>query len=119
MRIVLSLPLPLLFACATPIRYAEGEYVKYDKTTKYNIEEHDDGFTLSILYSRYQLIPESDAAAAAGKGALMAIAYEIGESKSKQIEPVNEQRIKSSMGRNGFTGITSWSGSVRCFYKTP
>jgi hypothetical protein len=93
--------------------------VEYDKTTKYCIEDHDDGFTITVLYSRYQMIPESDAVASSAKSALLSIAYEHGDSIGRQIEQINEQRIKSSMGRNGFSGITSWSGTVRVFFKTP
>ncbi len=107
----------ILCSCATPIGYTEKPMARYDKNTTYRIDDHIDGFTVTIYYSRYQFIPESDAVLAAGKNNLMAICYEIADSRSKVIQPINEQRIKMSMGRNGVTGITSWTGSVKVFYK--
>ena len=89
---------------------------KSDKDTSYNVEEHDDGFTITVFYSRYQFIPESDAVSAAGKSALLSTAYDVADARGKQIKPINEQRIKMSMGRTGVSGITSWSGTVRVFY---
>lgn len=51
------------------------------------------------------------------KSALMSIAYEHAEKLGKQIENINEQRIKLSMGRNGLSGITSCSASVPVKFK--
>ena len=52
-------------------------------------------------------IPESTAVATACKTHLTAIAWEHSDKPGKKIHPVNEQRIRLSMGRNGLTGITS------------
>jgi hypothetical protein len=94
--------------CATPLD---------DRDTTYRVDDHESGFTVTAYYSRYQFIPESEAVAAAGMSALLNIAYVIAESRGRKIEPVNEQRVRMSMGRNGISGTTSWSGSVRVFYK--
>ena len=34
------------------------------------------------------------------------------EARGRKIQPVNEQRIRLSMGRDGFTGITSCSATA-------
>jgi hypothetical protein len=97
----------LLAACATPVSHTSIPLSTYDKNTEYGLEDRADGFGITVYYSRYQFIPESDAVATACKSALTSIAWEFADKKGKQIEPVNEQRIKISMGRNGLYGITS------------
>jgi hypothetical protein len=99
--------LVLLSACATPVSHTNTPLSTYDKDTEYGVEDRSDGFGITTYYSRYQFIPESDAVATACKSALTSIAWEIAEKKGKLIEPINEQRIRISMGRNGLSGITS------------
>ncbi|MFN9726515.1 hypothetical protein [Acidovorax sp.] len=93
--------------CATPVSHTNIPLSNYDKDTKYGLEDRVDGFGITIYYSRYQFIPESDAVATACKSALTSIAWEVAEKKGRQIEPINEQRLRISMGRNGLSGITS------------
>ena len=90
---------------------------KLDQHTEYAVDEFDGGFSLTIYYSRYQFIPESDAVDAAAETQLTSLAYEIADRRNKKIQPINEQRIRKSMGRNGVSGITSWSGTVKVFYQ--
>ncbi len=113
------IPIIALFlcSCATPVGYTEKPLAIYDKNTSYRVDDHNDGFTVTMYYSRYQFIPESNAVLVSAKSNLTAICYEISDSRGKDIQPINEQRIKMSMGRNGLTGITSWTGSVKVFYK--
>jgi len=47
---------------------------------------------------------------------MLSLAHELAEQRGKKLEPINEQRIRKSMGRNGVTGITSWSGMVPATY---
>jgi hypothetical protein len=107
----------LLSGCATPVRYTSQPLQRHDRDTTFRIDEHESGFTITVYYSRYQFIPESDAVNTAGRSALMSIAYDVAEGRGRAIEPINEQRIKMSMGRNGLSGITSWSGTVKVFYR--
>lgn len=95
-----------LAGCATPVSYTNAPMVGYDKNTEYAFEEKPGGFDLTVYYARYQFIPESDAVATACKAALMSLAWELAEQRGKKIQPINEQRIKLSMGRNGFGGMT-------------
>lgn len=100
-----------LSGCATPMQQIDAPMTRYDRDTEYLITSGSDGFAVAINYSRYQFIPESTAVATACKSALIAIAFEEADKKGRKIEPINEQRIRLSMGRNGFTGITSCSAS--------
>mgnify|MGYP001578301114 FL=1 len=97
----------LLSACATPVSHTNISLSTYDKDTEYGLEDRADGFGITVYYSRYQFIPESDAVATACKSILTSIAWDVAEKKGRKIEPLNEQRIRISMGRNGVSGITS------------
>ncbi len=101
-----------LIGCATPVSHTNAPLSTYDKDTEYGIEKRDDGFGITVYYSRYQFIPESDAVATSCKSQLTALAWEHADQVGKQIEPVNEQRIRISMGRNGISGITSCQASA-------
>lgn len=101
-----------LQGCATPVAYTNQPLARYDKDTEYHTDDTPKGFSLTIYYSRYQFIPESEAVGTACRQVLMALAYEIAEQRGRKIAPINEQRIKTSFGRNGFSGITSCSATV-------
>lgn len=106
----------VLAACTTPVGYTDQPMSQYDKDTTYNIQPADNGFTVSVYYSRFQWLPESDAVADACRSALTSIAHEYAESAGRQIDQINPQRIKISMGRNEFIGMTTCSVSAPAFY---
>ncbi|MCP4669169.1 MAG: hypothetical protein GY849_22770 [Deltaproteobacteria bacterium] len=99
--------LVVLGGCATAKQQSDMPLTNYDQDTKYGIRENKSGFEIEIYYSRFQFFPESDAVATACKSQLLAIAWDYSDKAGKEIKPINEQRIRISMGRNGFTGITS------------
>jgi hypothetical protein len=103
--------------CATPVSHTNIPLSTYDKDTEYGIEERDDGFAITVYYSRYQFIPESDAVATACKSQLTAIAWDHSDNVGKEIETINVQRIRISMGRNGITGITSCQANTMIRWK--
>lgn len=110
---LLAFPLALLLVgCASPIVYTDQPMSSYDKDTDFAVVDRPGGFTLTINYGRYQFIPESSAVATACRSALTSVAHDLAEKKGRRIEPINEQRIKISMGRNGFTGMTTCSASA-------
>ena len=113
MKLIFSIVLSvLLIGCATPVSHTNIPLSTYDKDTEYGIEDRKDGFGITVFYSRYQFIPESDAVAIACKSQLTAIAWEHSDQVGKPIENINEQRIRISMGRNGISGITSCQASA-------
>ena len=116
MSAILVVAVLAVSGCATPDRYIDEPMIRMDKDTEYFVEDFDGGFILTVEYSRFQFIPESDAVDKAANSRMLSLAYEIAEQRGKTIKPVNEQRIRKSMGRNGITGITSWAGTVKVFY---
>lgn len=105
--VVVALATTILPGCATPVSHTNVPLSTYDRDTEYAVEDRDGGFSITVYYSRYQFFPESDALAVACKSALTSIAWEVAERRSREIVPINEQRIRISMGRNGLSGITS------------
>ena len=116
-RVILGLVLLILVGCATPMRYTDKPLSPYDRDTQYRIDEFEGGFVTTIYYSRYQFIPESSAVALACKSSLTAIAHDYALNKNKKIMPINDQMIRISMGRNGVSGITSCSATVKVQYQ--
>lgn len=102
----------VLAGCATAVPQGHGPSQTSDKDTSFTVVDTADGFTLAVVYARYQFIPESSAVASACKQALTATAYDVADKRGRKIERVNEQRIRISMGRNGFTGMTSCEAST-------
>lgn len=115
--IVLLISLTTLLGCVSAPKYADNEYLRYDKDTKYSIVDETDGFSVFVYHSVYQFIPNELAVQQAAKQNAMAIAYEHSDYVGKGIQEINEQRIKMSSGRNGLTGVTTASVSLRAFYK--
>jgi hypothetical protein len=106
----------MLGACAQPENYASGPMIAHDQHTKFSRENTENGFVLNVNYERYQFIPESSAVATACERNAISLAYELAESEGNDLKPINHDRIRLSMGRNGITGITSCSISVPVFY---
>lgn len=106
-----------LYGCATPAGYTTTPMTKLDQHTDYAVDDFEGGFSMTIYYSRYQFIPESSAVDEAAKSQLLSLAHNIADKRNRPIQPINEQLIQKSMGRNGVTGITSWSGTVKVFYQ--
>jgi len=106
-----------LAGCANAVKHSGVNLTPYDQNTDYGIEARADGFAISIYYARYQFIPESNAVAMACKQALTSIAHEQAEKQGRKIEPIDEQTIRLSMGRNGLSGITSCSAYAPAKWK--
>lgn len=107
----------LLTGCAAPVSHTNVPMSTYDKDTEYSIVDRENGFGITVFYNRYQFVPESDAVATACKQQLTSIAWEHADLVGKEINPINEQRIKISMGRNGFSGITSCQATTVATFK--
>lgn len=108
----------VLSGCAAPTTYTSAPFIQYDKDTEYAVEDRPNGFDISVNYSRYQFIPESASVATACKQALTSIAHEEADKRKRKIETINEQRIKISMGRNGFAGTTTCAANVQVLWQT-
>jgi hypothetical protein len=116
MRKILISTLFLLVGCAANRFTPEEGMSRFDDRTDYRVENAEDGFTLYVWYQHYQAFKSTKNIVEEGKQALCNVAFAVSDKCKKPIEQVNEQRIKYDVGRT-FWGITSYSATVKCFYK--
>lgn len=120
MRFISALLFLLLSACTSAQKLTSLPMKQYDADTKYAIEPNETGFVTYIEYSRYQFASEGDALAVACKSAVMNVAFHHAEQIKRKIDPINEQRIRISLGRNGASGVSTCSASAPAsFYVEP
>ncbi len=96
-----------LAACTTPADVSRPLDAGKGNDAKIKVADTPDGFTVDVRYSRYQLIPESSAVLVACRSIATARAFEEAKNRHREIEPINEQSIRISTGRNGLLGLTS------------
>lgn len=101
------LPLALLFACTTPADVSSPESASIDKNAKVKVEDTATGFTIDVRYNRYQFMPESSALLTACKSIVLARADSEAKRRNRAIEPIDEQNIRVSTGRNILSGRTA------------
>lgn len=101
--------LVVLSVGCTPLPSGGG--LSGDRDATYKVEKRPGGFLISSTYLRHRFATESEAQAACRKS-LVATAHDYADSFGRKIEPVAEERIRISMGRNGTTGMTSCDASV-------
>lgn len=112
MKIICNATLAVIVAislggCATARKQSDIDLDRSAPNTDYGVKARPDGFEIEVEYARYQFIPESEAVSTACKSQLLALAYQYADSEKRQIEPLNEQRVSLSMGRNGLSGMTT------------
>lgn len=117
MKTILVIAMLGLSACTYANTYSEQPMKALDRNSEYSVVDNPKGFTITVQYARYQMIPETQAVVEACKSALLSSAYDYAEGKGRKIQAINEQRIKLSTGRNGLSGMTSCSASVPAEYK--
>lgn len=107
-----------LAACTTPADVSKP--IDAGKGNDANVQVADTavGFTVDVKYSRYQMIPESSALLVACRSIATARAYEEAKSRGREIEPINEQTIRVSTGRNGLLGLTSCRAFAEARWKS-
>ncbi|MBD8679649.1 hypothetical protein [Sphingomonas sp. CFBP 13720] len=96
-----------LAACTTAADVSQPLAEGKGNDAKIKVADTADGFTVDVRYSRYQFIPESGALLIACRSIATARAYEEAKSRGREIEPINEQTVRVSTGRNGLVGLTT------------
>ena len=92
---------PALAACTTPAdvtRPLTAE--RADKNARFTLHDTPAGFTVELRYSRYQFVPELDALLTACRSLVTARAFDEAKARGREIEPINDQAVRVSTGRN-------------------
>jgi zona occludens toxin (predicted ATPase) len=106
----------VLTGCGAPLSPANQPLSTFNKDTAYSIRENENGFTITVTYSRYRATPQPKAVAAVCKSQLKAKALEFAY---KEIEPINEQQIKVTLSRRPLSGILSCEASANVLWRFP
>ncbi len=109
--------LALLAACTTPADVSKPLTAGGDKNAKFDVKHTATGFTVDLRYSRYQFIPEADALMAACRSIATTRAYEEAKRRGKEIQPINQQTLRVSTGRNIINARTSCRAFVEAVWK--
>ncbi len=112
----------LIGACGLgPERFTERDFNQrwIDGNTEYRVDAHATGFTVTSYTSEFQMVPDRTAVLLACKSAILAIAHDAADKRARKLQPVNEQRIRISLGRllsNGVSGVTACSAQLTVEY---
>ena len=89
-----------LSACTHPADVSQPLTEVPDKNAKFKLQDTPTGFTVEVRYSRYQFVPEMSALLTACRSLVTSRAYDEAKQRGREIEPINEQTIRVSTGRN-------------------
>jgi hypothetical protein len=89
-----------LTACTHPADVSRPLTDVTDKNAAFLVNDTPTGFTVEVRYSRYQFVPEASALLVACRSLVTSRAYDEAKKRGREIEPINEQTIRVSTGRN-------------------
>lgn len=115
-----TIPLLLLVAvsaCTTPADVTQPLSNASDKNAEFKVNDTASGLAVELRYSRYQFVPETDALLTACRSMLTARTYEEAKNRNRTIEPIDDQQIRVSTGRNIIKGRTSCRAFVEARWK--
>jgi hypothetical protein len=88
-----------------------------DKGAEFTVKDTPGGFSVEVKYSRYQFAPNPTDLLAECRALVTARVREDAKTRGREIEPLNEQAIRTSAGRNMFLGRSSCSGFTEATWK--
>lgn len=89
-----------LTACTHPADVSRPPTEVGDKNAHFRLADTPAGFTVELRYSRYQFVPEAGALLTACRSLVLSRAYDEAKRRERAIEPINEQAVRVSTGRN-------------------
>lgn len=108
----------LVSACTTPADVSKPMTADNNNNAKFDIKNTASGFTVDLKYSRYQFVPAPDAVLVECRLLTAARAYDEAKTKGREIQPINDQDIRVSTGRNIIGGRTTCRAFVEARWKS-
>jgi hypothetical protein len=103
----------LVVGCTRPTGYYDGAFDRRSGDTEYRIEDRADGsFMIHVRMAQYQFIPELTGLEERCRREATALGLEEADRRGFSRPRTDEQRVRSSAGRNAFGGISSCSASA-------
>jgi len=108
----------MLAACATIAPpYSGRQMSTYDMSTEYAAEYASDGFTLMVNYRYQQFTMLPSTAATECRAAVSNVAGSVADRWHRQIQSMDDQRVKLSTSRNWFGKVTACSATAPIVWK--
>jgi hypothetical protein len=109
--------LAALAGCTTPADVSHPLTEVADKNAQFTVKNTADGFSVEVRYSRYQFVPEASALLVACRSLVTSRAYDEAKTRGREIEPINEQTIRVSTGRNIIKARTACRAFAEAHWK--
>lgn len=106
-----------LAACTHPADVSRPLTEVEDKNAHFTVKDVPAGVTVEARHSRYQFVPETSALITICRQLATARAYDEAERRGREIEPINDQTVRVSTGRNIVTARTSCRVFVEAKFK--
>lgn len=107
----------LACACTHPADVSRPLTGSGDKNAQFTVHDTPTGFTVEVRYSRYQFVPEQNAIMVACRSLVTARAFEEAKARGREIEPINDQTIRVSSGRNIVNARTACRAFAEAHWK--
>lgn len=117
MKYLIAITALALAACTHPADVSRPLTEVADKNAHFTVKDTADGFSVEVRYSRYQFVPEVGALMAACRSQVTARAYDEAKIRGREIEPINEQTIRLSTGRNILKARTACRAFAEAHWK--
>ena len=104
-------------ACTHPADVSRPLTEVADKNAHFTVKDISGGFSVEVRYSRYQFVPEASALLVACRSLVTARAYDEAKTRGREIEPINEQTIRVSTGRNIVKARTACRAFAEAHFK--
>lgn len=106
-----------LTGCTHPADVSRPLTEVADKNAHFTVKNTSAGFTVEVRYSRYQFVPEASALLVACRSLVTARAYDEAKARGREIQPINEQTIRVSTGRNIIKARTACRAFAEAHWK--
>jgi len=106
-----------LTGCTHPADVSHPLTEVADKNAHFTVKDIPGGFSVEVRYSRYQFVPEASALLVACRSLVTARAYDEAKARGREIEPINEQTIRVSTGRNIVKARTACRAFAEAHFK--
>lgn len=110
-RRVICILSALMVGC-TAVDYSGGQMRKYDNATSYHVTDLPNGMKIAVRSDKYQFATNPLALKDEGLSALRFIAREQAAQRGRTIQPIRDEDIMYSTGRNVLLGTTTWSATA-------
>ena len=106
-----------LAACTTPADVSMPIGTGQEADAVVTVADTARGFTVDVKYRRYQMIPETSAVLTTCRSTAIARVTEEARNRGREIQPLAEQDVRVSTGRNGVLGFTSCRAFAEAVWK--